>query len=326
MKLLNELQFRHVVGAAAALIVLLLTAQVGLAAGPNFNQQRVTLGAITFEDGATDYSIERVSNVRLEFEVDNGGDLALFLEKQTGRISFGDSTAPTDAPFHFRPTDDGSDAAILVDNSGVGGLPTPRNMFELQNNGAPRFVLTDSFLSRSFTFAMNPQGNFTMTRAGVAGAEIVIKNNGVIEMGPGTSTILRVTNAGVFATNYGQLSDREAKTDIEELSNKEILSKIKGVPVSSWRFKGEQNSSLHIGPMAQDFREAFGTGTSDRVINVGDLAGVALAGVRSLTEELEVSDAEVKELRNRLEEERSRSSELEERIGRLERLLKNNEM
>jgi len=73
--------------------------------------------------------------------------------------------------------------------------------------------------------------------------------------------------------------------------------------------------------MAQDFYKAFGTGKSERVIGLGDLAGVALAGVRSLSQELDERDATISDLGDRLDKEQTRSTELEERIGRLEALL-----
>lgn len=326
MKSIKRIHSRHLMGAAASLALLFATIQEG---------QAISDTQYIIENGTDDFSIE-ASNPRLEFEVDNGGgNLFMHANQPTGQMGFGDSTTAPMRAYHFRPTRGANDlneadASILVDNTvranGLANSVAPRNMFELLNNGAPRFVLRDNSFSpdRLYTFALNPQGNFTMTRAGVPGVEFILyNNNGNIEMGPGTSTTFRVTAGGVQATNYGMLSDREAKKDIEELTSEEVLSKIKEVPVSTWRFKGEEESSLHIGPMAQDFRAAFGTGTSDRVINMGDLAGVALAGVRSLSQELETRDAEVKELRKRLDEERARSSELEERIDRLEKLLKN---
>jgi len=61
---------------------------------------------------------------------------------------------------------------------------------------------------------MNLQGNFTMTRAGVPGAEIVVKKNGQIEMEPGTTTSFRVTNSALVA--------RLAR--LEALLNKKIAS------------------------------------------------------------------------------------------------------
>lgn len=322
---------RYLMGVVAAVTMFFAAAHEGL--GVTTDTQYI------IESGIIDFSIEVGPGPRLEFEVNNlTGDLFMTADQQTGRMTFGDTNvnAVPRRAFHFLPTADGSDASILVDNEDQAGV-APRNMFELRNNGGPRFVLRDTSFStdRFYTFALNPEGHFVITRGGVPGVEFILKNNGVIEMGPGTATVFRVTDTGVQATSYDQLSDREAKREIEELSSEEVLSKIREVPVSSWRFKGEDDSSLHIGPMAQDFREAFGTGTSDRVINVGDLAGVALAGVRSLSEELEARDAEVgelraalkerdgemREMRARLDKERTRSSALEERIERLEELL-----
>ena len=52
-----------------------------------------------------------------------------------------------------------------------------------------------------------------------------------------------------------------------------------------------------MGPMAQDFRRAFGLGVDDRSINSIDSSGVALAAIQGLN--LKVTN-EVKALRARL--------------------------
>ena len=272
--------------------------------GPDFGTSRVFARAYTIDDGGTDASIEFDTGNRWEFEINDGTGIQAFnVNRVSGHFNFGNKISTPDAPFHFYPPNDGTDARILCDNKDQ-GTATPRNMFHLRNNGAPRFVLEDTSLTgvNTYTFAMNPQGNFTMTRAGIPGAEIVVKSNGQIEMGPGTTTSFRVTNSGVQSTSFTTLSDREAKTDIEEVKSEEILDKLKQLPVSTWRFKSEEDDTRHIGPMAQDFHQTFGDGTNknNTTINLGDMAGVALAGVKSLDEKIEERDQKIEALEARL--------------------------
>jgi len=300
------------------------------AGGPDFTGQVVkatdlvladTAPDLKFDDTTTgggnhEFEIELFQDVLSCFVPTNGWTFYSF-HKSDGSIGFGNNRTSTDSPYHFRPTGT-ADARILCDNKEQ-NTTIPRNMFHLRNNGSPRFVLEDTSQTgtkKSYTFAMNPQGNFTMTRVGVPGAELTIKSNGEIEMGPGTTTSFRVTRSGVQSTSFTTLSDREAKTDIEEVKSEEILDKLKQLPVSTWRFKSQEDDTRHIGPMAQDFHQTFGDGTNknNTTINLGDMAGVALAGVKSLDEKVEVLENEIVERDQTIEA-------LEERLDRLEALL-----
>ena len=69
----------------------------------------------------------------------------------------------------------------------------------------------------------------------------------------------------------------------------------------------------HIGPVAQDFHEAFNVGADDKHISTIDADGVALAAVQGLNQKLE------EKLRDKELELRT----LKERFSRLERLILN---
>ena len=58
-------------------------------------------------------------------------------------------------------------------------------------------------------------------------------------------------------------SDRNMKEAFSFVSAREVLDKVVEMPVTTWRFKGENDSIRHIGPMAQDFAAAFGYGVDD---------------------------------------------------------------
>lgn len=81
-------------------------------------------------------------------------------------------------------------------------------------------------------------------------------------------------------------SDSELKDDFSSVDGAEVLEKLLGMPVMSWRFKGESSDVRHIGPMAQDFMAVFGYGMDDRHITSTDADGVALAAIQGLNEKL----------------------------------------
>jgi hypothetical protein len=87
-----------------------------------------------------------------------------------------------------------------------------------------------------------------------------------------------------YATAWLTTSDRNAKQDIAPVDAAAILEKISALPVASWSFKTEPDVK-HIGPMAQDFRAAFGLGPNDTSIATVDADGVALAAIQALAAE-----------------------------------------
>ena len=60
-----------------------------------------------------------------------------------------------------------------------------------------------------------------------------------------------------------------------------ILAKLVALPVSTWNYIGEDPSVRHLGPMAQDFKAAFGLGDTDQMISMVDANGV-LRGVLTI--------------------------------------------
>jgi hypothetical protein len=79
-------------------------------------------------------------------------------------------------------------------------------------------------------------------------------------------------------------SDRNLKEDIRPLDAAPVLEGVVRLPVHKWRYRGD--ALEHVGPMAQDFHEAFGVGT-DRTIHLVDVAGVLIASIQALHAELQ---------------------------------------
>jgi hypothetical protein len=95
-------------------------------------------------------------------------------------------------------------------------------------------------------------------------------------------------------------SSREAKTDFDPLDGVDVLKRIAALPMASWRYKTEESKARHIGPMAEDFRAAFGLGDSDKSINVFDASGVALAAIQGLHTLVKEKDNEIAALKRDL--------------------------
>jgi trimeric autotransporter adhesin len=88
-------------------------------------------------------------------------------------------------------------------------------------------------------------------------------------------------NAG--GSSWNVISDRNRKELFLPVDRESVLARIRGIPVSTWRYIDEQDRSVrHMGPMAQDWQRAFGFSGDSTTINSGDFDGVNFAGVQAL--------------------------------------------
>ncbi|MCJ7874798.1 tail fiber domain-containing protein [Phaeobacter sp. J2-8] len=108
---------------------------------------------------------------------------------------------------------------------------------------------------------------------------------------PGENTSLAVfdlSNTGDLQIDGAltQSSDKNRKMAIEPVDPTEILAKVRSMPVAEWTYKHDAATGIrHIGPMAQDFYAAFGTGADEKGISSLDGTGVALAAIQALSAE-----------------------------------------
>jgi hypothetical protein len=107
------------------------------------------------------------------------------------------------------------------------------------------------------------------------------------------------------------ISDRSQKREIAPVDPLAILDTMSRLPISTWAYRNEPPGVRHMGPMAQDFKAAFGLGDTDRAYYSVDAHGVTIAAIQAL-HDLAQQQARRVEL---LEEENRR---LERRVHSLE--------
>ena len=121
-------------------------------------------------------------------------------------------------------------------------------------------------------------------------------------------------NAGVSGwTNY---CDRNRKENFIAIDGESVLARLRAIPVLEWNYKGADASVRYIGPMAQDFWQAFRLGGTDSLgINSISIDGVNMAAIQALEKRtsmdqrniialqtmLNAKDAEIRQLREQLD-------------------------
>jgi hypothetical protein len=147
---------------------------------------------------------------------------------------------------------------------------------------------------------------------------------------------LRATGGFRFRTNLGGTtgcnlpagsgvfnctSSRTTKENFMMVNGEDVLLRLRNIPVSTWNYISEGQTVRHIGPMAEDFYQAFKLGTGNTSIGVQDLASVSIAAVKALetrTAQLQQKSAEVDQLRTEVNELRALNAAMLQRLTALE--------
>lgn len=140
--------------------------------------------------------------------------------------------------------------------------------------------------------------DFANTLTTTGGSQFLARADGGFYFYTGT------TGGATLASGSGSwtsMSDRNAKENFAAVDAESVLDKVAALPLSTWNYKEQDRSIRHLGPMAQDFKAAFGVGETDIGITTVDADGVALAAIQGLNQKLEQKQAEITELKQRLE-------------------------
>jgi hypothetical protein len=98
-------------------------------------------------------------------------------------------------------------------------------------------------------------------------------------------------------SSWAVISDRNRKDGFLPVNGEDILNRVATLPVSTWRYRDEEDrSTLHIGPMAQDWHAAFGFTRDNTTINMSDFDGVNLASIQALARRTEAQTAAIRAL------------------------------
>lgn len=112
------------------------------------------------------------------------------------------------------------------------------------------------------------------------------------------ATAFIATSTGAFLSTGGtwtNASSRTLKTDFVPINAGAILDRVLALPLSRWQYRNGGAEGQHLGPMAEDFRAAFGLGAADgRSISTVDTSGVALAAIQGLNQRLETENEALK--------------------------------
>ena len=122
-------------------------------------------------------------------------------------------------------------------------------------------------------------GPFQVSLVGTGGPEFRIMPNGRVLIGPGSANVFDLQPNGNLTIDGAltESSDRNKKENFGEIDSQDILKKLVELPLSTWNYKSDDDSTRHLGPMAQDFYASFELGKNETTIARIDTAGVTIA-------------------------------------------------
>jgi hypothetical protein len=149
--------------------------------------------------------------------------------------------------------------------------------------------------------------------------QFVVRANGGVWFGTNNAVAFPkgaflATSTGAYLGTNGawvNMSDRNVKENFIPVDGEVVLDRLASLPISRWNYIAETPDIHHIGPMAQDFRSAFGLGEDDKHINTIDEGGVALAAIQALYKLSQEKDHKIEDLTRLIEQLEKRLAELE---------------
>ncbi|OCK55418.1 tail fiber domain-containing protein [Bradyrhizobium sp. LMTR 3] len=238
--------------------------------------------ALTFGVHDTDYAWAQAIKQGTAFR-------NLVLQPNGGNVGIG-TTGPTN-PLSVDGTGMGSnDSAIVAYTSAANDVFSIMPWSGMTYLGSGLYFKDGAWVHDGYNAS-----NAVFAFGGGSGATWYASNNGTASWN--VASAISLWNAsGVLAG----ASSRTFKEGFRALDKSSVLDRISHLKIDEWKYRHEPGSVRHIGPVAEDWHEAFGTGDSDKYIPLMDGVGVTLVGVQALKEKNDSLYAEVESLRAEL--------------------------
>ena len=294
-------------------------------ASAGFNTRDWQIIANDSASGGVDHlSFEDITAATRPFSVIGGAPSNALVVNGVGFIGIGTSTPA----LHVQVTD-GNTPATRLEQTGASGYTA--QTWDVAGNEANFFVRDVTGGSR-LPFRIRPGAPTSSIDIGAIGnvgigtaspdAKLDVQSNTLLttplpaftitneeaSLPVGTHVRFSVDSVGNVAARgtISQLSSRTAKQNFRPIDGSVLLSKIDALPITTWSYLAA--SDRHLGPVAEDFHQAFGLGNTDKMIAPADLAGVALAAVKALQDQVQQRDRQIDALERRLAELEARSA------------------
>ncbi|QIR15126.1 tail fiber domain-containing protein [Shewanella aestuarii] len=265
----STLPFRILPGASSESLVIDGDDQVGIGAGTN-----PLVNLEVRDSSGPEFRLSKDTTTFTEFATNTEGKLTI-----TSSSSATSVTTPV---------------VNIVDSNSAG---SPELMLNLANDG-PSYLGLDNINDNSrWLMHNNTLGNFRISKQNYNDTNNLTYNSPFELTASGDLTI----KGKIKATSSDFTSSQTLKENFSLISATEILTKVANLAITKWNYIQDSDTVLHIGPMAEDFHEAFGlNGDEKGTISISDISGVALASIKALKLASDEKDKKISELEKRI--------------------------
>lgn len=160
---------------------------------------------------------------------------------------------------------------------------------------------------RTGTFLWGDESTTTYLQS-QADNEFRVRANGGVRFRVSTAANGNTPGAGgnvgcdltVAVPSWTCASSRDVKENFEAVDGAAVLSGLRRMPLTTFSYIDDAGGTRHLGPVAEDFYEAFRLGGSNKSINAQNMAGVSLAAAKALEERTAQLQAEAQELKEQV--------------------------
>ncbi|WP_146151973.1 tail fiber domain-containing protein [Ahniella affigens] len=269
----------------------------------------------TTSDAANRFSIDDITGAKTPFTVMAGAPTNSLFIDPNGRIGLRTGTPALDLQITT-----GNTPGMRLEQTNASGFTA--QTWDVAGNEA-NFFVRDVTAGSRLPFRIRPgaaNSAVDISAAGVAitgaGATANLDVRETVLVGTPDAS-LRVSNTAYPSTEQvrfevdsdgnvtargaiTQLSSRTSKEGFVDVDGRSVLERLAGLPIREWNYIGRPETDRHVGPVAEEFHQAFGLGQDERTISLSDMAGVALAAVKELNTELQRRDQQIAEQERRL--------------------------
>lgn len=257
---------------------------------------------------------EIVSDYLLIFDSENDGDTRLLLgsDNPTNASSWYFYNYQGDVDIVEVLSVGGSSSRMFIEQGGQVGIGTTAPLQELHidsgdggdirlSGAGADWVL--GTIGGSGDFVLQDRTNLAASvlrlKQGAPAGSLVVDADGRVGIGTVSPAAQFDVQGHVRGATFQSASSRTLKTGFEAVDPAEVLAKLSELPVTSWRYKADDGTAIHIGPVAEDFQRLFGLGDGETIANV-DAIGVLMAAVQGLQQQMEHRDRQIAQLRHSL--------------------------
>ena len=255
-----------------------------------------------------------------------------FLVRASGGVVFETSSATTTAAivntgiggeggdfWHFGLSDENSNTLEQVNWT----VPNGDSQSTAMSQFAAVINSDLNFSNKYGVVATFSGGNILLTSSQAWSGVIPFANGGINDITLENFTPNTGVQLAAGSGSWSMLSDRRAKANFQTVNPLDVLAQVVAMPVTTWNYKTQDKSIRHIGPVAQDFRAAFGLGENSTTISTVDEGGVALAAIQGLNQELAETQQTVAAKDSEIKDLKEQNDLLAQRLNALEQMVQN---